>query len=352
MLRRRLFYFFGPLITVLLVTAVGAGWMMERALSRLNSMDTSAWAAIDRVNQVHGLLSQVHAQLHRMEVEPAFAAKSDQSLTALSAELIALTNTKGDCCKGSAEPICTEIRAAIPNVDAALRAVTQSDTTARPQAVATAIKVVDPLRARVLDLSAAVRADVQTEQAAFRSHLKQTVIVLLAVFLVVINIAIGLLLRAAMVVVRPIESLVTATRELGEGHFDYRVETTAAKPNDEFTELSTAVNGMAAKLQTGQTQQMETLNQIARAMNHEINNVVAIIELQLQLLTRQSAAMPELRPRLNQITECLRRMTRVTSALQNARRIVLTDYLPGMKMLDLDQSQLPDPPRSKAAMVN
>ena len=34
-------------------------------------------------------------------------------------------------------------------------------------------------------------------------------------------------------------------------------------------------------------------------------------------------------------------MTQAVAALKSARRIVLTDYVPGVKMLDLERSQQP-----------
>jgi signal transduction histidine kinase len=87
---------------------------------------------------------------------------------------------------------------------------------------------------------------------------------------------------------------------------------------------------------------METLGQVALAMNHEINNAINIIELQLRLLEQKTPAGPGPQRCLQQIHESLRRMTNTVHALKSVRRIVLTDYLPGVKMLDLERSQVSD----------
>jgi len=89
---------------------------------------------------------------------------------------------------------------------------------------------------------------------------------------------------------------------------------------------------------------MEVLGQVALTMNHELNNVINIIELQLMLVSKSaegSGAAPRsgaLEGHLKQIRESLGRMTKVVDELRHARRIVLTDYTAGMKMLDLHRS--------------
>jgi signal transduction histidine kinase len=80
-------------------------------------------------------------------------------------------------------------------------------------------------------------------------------------------------------------------------------------------------------------------------LNHELNNAMAIIELQLELLGRSARGAAAQEKYLRQIRECLERMTRTLQSLQRIRRIVLMDYAAGVKMLDLQRSveQDPDP---------
>ena len=77
-------------------------------------------------------------------------------------------------------------------------------------------------------------------------------------------------------------------------------------------------------------------------MNHELNNAMATIELQLGMLGRR-ADDPQTERRLRTIAESLTRMKDTVQSLKNIRRIVLTDYGQGMKMLDLARSATATP---------
>jgi hypothetical protein len=69
-----------------------------------------------------------------------------------------------------------------------------------------------------------------------------------------------------------------------------------------------------------------------------LNNASSIINMRLKLLSKQAVNCPGLGDCLGQIDQSLRRMTDTVEALKNVRRIVLTDYVPGTKMLDLKRS--------------
>lgn len=174
---------------------------------------------------------------------------------------------------------------------------------------------------------------------------RRIVIGLAVVFVLLVNFSVGILLYVGSLIVKPIDTLVHATRELAEGRFDHRVDLSGR--TDEFAELAAAFNGMAQRLQDSDRRQMETVEQVARAMNHEINNAIAIIELQLRLLARRTDPAEMEKP-LTQIQQSLQRMTHAVRALGSIRRIALTEYLPGVKMLDLAQSQLPQEPAKRA----
>jgi signal transduction histidine kinase len=93
-------------------------------------------------------------------------------------------------------------------------------------------------------------------------------------------------------------------------------------------------------LQANEQRKIEMLGQVSVAMNHELNNVASIIELQLRLLARQQKAAdsPAMEKPLREIHQSLKRITGTVQSLKNVRRIVLTEYLPGTKMLDLEKS--------------
>jgi two-component system, OmpR family, sensor histidine kinase BaeS len=161
------------------------------------------------------------------------------------------------------------------------------------------------------------------------------VLALAMVFLVVINVAVVVLLRMSANIVRPVERLVHATHELGQEHFDHRIQ---LDRRDEFEELARAYNDLAQRLQRNEERKIEVLQQVAVAINHELNNALAIIELQLSTISRRAAQCPGLEKCLHEIHESLEKVTQTTHSLQQVRRIVLTDYLPGTKMIDLEKS--------------
>jgi len=168
------------------------------------------------------------------------------------------------------------------------------------------------------------------------AHCRRIIIGLSLCFVIVINLAVVILLRTGSMILRPVDKLVEATRALAEGRYEFRVQ---LDQRDEFDELARAYNALAERLQSDQRRQMETLGQVALATNHEINNAISIIELQLRQIERGSQAAPATQRCLTQIHESLKRMTQTVQALKSIRRIVLTDYVPGVKMLDLERSQ-------------
>jgi signal transduction histidine kinase len=157
------------------------------------------------------------------------------------------------------------------------------------------------------------------------------------VFLLVINFSVIVLLRTSAMVLRPVDKLLEATRQLRAEHFDYRVN--LDNHDDEFDTLARAYNSLAEQLQSNERKRIETLGQVAITMNHELNNAIATIDLQLAMLSRQrNGEGPASEKCLRQIQQSLQRMTQTIQSLKNVRRIVLTEYSPGTKMLDLQRS--------------
>jgi hypothetical protein len=62
------------------------------------------------------------------------------------------------------------------------------------------------------------------------------------------------------------------------------------------------------------------------------------IEWQLGILVKQANGDNQFEIHLRHIRESLERMARTVESFKNIRRIVLTDYVPGVKMLDIDRS--------------
>jgi signal transduction histidine kinase len=175
----------------------------------------------------------------------------------------------------------------------------------------------------------------KVEQEALIERFRWLVLGMALVFLIVINFSVLVLLRMSGMIIRPVEHLLAGTRALAEERFDTRIH---LEGDDEFGQLAKAYNNMAAQLEASEHRKVEVLGQAALMLNHELNNAINIIELQLQLLTRRAGHDPSQVKLLRQIHEGLQRMTGTVRSLTNIRRIVLTDYLGGIKMLDLKRS--------------
>jgi len=173
------------------------------------------------------------------------------------------------------------------------------------------------------------------EQTAAMTKFRWMLIGLTVVFLVVMNLAIMVLIRAANMVLNPVGQLVEATRRLANEDYDHHVELAS---RDEFDELASAYNSMADQLRTNEERRIEALRHVARTLNHELNNAMSIIELQIKRLERSTSEDDSTTEPLQQIRSTLQRMALTVGALLRIRRIVLTDYLEGLKMLDLERS--------------
>lgn len=191
------------------------------------------------------------------------------------------------------------------------------------------------LHREVMQLAQIARRHVAGEQVAVSRDLRALIIGLTAAALVMVNITVIVLLRTAGMILRPVGELVEGSRQLGRERFDFRVR---VDQEDEFGELARAFNRLADELATNEQRKVEALHHLAVTLNHELNNILGIITLQLSLLDRRSGGDPMLTNHLHQIHENLGRMERTIASLRNVRRVVLTDYMPGEKMLDLPRS--------------
>jgi signal transduction histidine kinase len=158
-------------------------------------------------------------------------------------------------------------------------------------------------------------------------------------FLVLINLSVIILLRMGAMILKPMQALTDATHQLAGGHFEHRVQ---LDRGDEFGQLGEVFNELAQQLETNEKRKMDVMSQVALTLNHELNNCMAIIGLQTRLLGRKSIGRPQMEEHLRQIGDGLERMASTVKALKDVRRIVLTDYMNGEKMLDLARSVRPD----------
>lgn len=202
------------------------------------------------------------------------------------------------------------------------------------------------VRTAMAELGGALRAYVAREQADFGRYLRALVLGLTLAALVMVNVAVFVLLRTAQVVLKPVAHLVEGSRELAAEHFEHRVR---VDQQDEFGELARAYNRLAEQLQANEERKVEALHQLAVTLNHDLNNAMATIEMQLSLLDRQSGRDGNLARYFRDIQSTLAGMSQRVASLKYIRRVVLTDYVDGQKMMDLEQSVVQPRPASEVA---
>lgn len=225
---------------------------------------------------------------------------------------------------------------AIPSFERAVGSLaTAQDPVLARQYNVEALRQAMAMRGYVRQISEEAREHARAEQTELVEYFRWLVLGMAMAFMLVINVSIIVLLRVAGMVLKPVRELVEGGRQLASERFGHR---THLDRNDEFSELADVYNYLAERVQTHEQQRMETIRHIARTLNHELNNAMATIEWQLEVLGRQANGDNEFETHLRQIRESLKRMAGVVDSFKNIRRIVLTDYIAGVKMLDIDRS--------------
>jgi nitrate/nitrite-specific signal transduction histidine kinase len=324
MLRHKLMVRIGLLVTAFVCGAVVAICLLQDALADIEHNNRDAIVLIDGIQTITAAAAEIQTA-REVPADDSSARIADatrrlkQAAASISAHPVAMPG-------GSAAGSYTELARALP-------AFLDHDPSGRAEALA--------VQTAAQSLGRVLREHVGEEQAALGRYFRALVLALTIAALVMVNVAIVVLLRTARVVLAPVEALVEGSRELAAERFDHRVR---VDQHDEFGELALAYNSLAAQLQANEERKAETLRQLAVTLNHDLNNSMAVIELQLGQLDRQTGGNPALAGHLREIRSYLGRMSRMVASLKNIRRVVLTDYAPGQKMLDLERSVVPIPP--------
>ena len=106
----------------------------------------------------------------------------------------------------------------------------------------------------------------------------------LSIYATGVILALVVLNRLSKRITRPVKQLMTATREIGSGNLEHRIELSR---KDEFAALGTAFNNMASELKENQQRIIElektaAWQQLARKLAHEIKNPLTPIQLMAQ----------------------------------------------------------------------
>lgn len=335
MLRRRLLMAVGPLVGLMLVTAIAGVWLLEDTLYNLDYVNQQVMGTTERVGDFVIAVRDVRRGLHELALGHKSEAAAMAASMAQSEQLLDEINQSVFIHEAATAAALKPVQYQLPDLKriitglAAAPVVTPAQIDA-PMAEANAI---DRDATHLAQIS---REQAHTEHQRLSDRFRRQVLILSLVFLLTINLSVIALMRAAGMILRPVDSLVKAAHELGLEHFEARAQTD--NESDEFGQLAHAYNHMAQQLQTNEQRKVEVLGQVALTMNHELNNALSVIELQLTLLSRHAGDSEALQKHLKQIRQSLRQMSGVVDDLRNARRIVLTDYIGGAKMLDLRQS--------------
>lgn len=324
MLRRKLLIRIGLLVACFVVGAVVAIALFQRALVDIDRINREGMTLVESIARVDESIARIE------DARDGLSTGGEELAGSLAQELQALAALPALKIEGSHQAASlARLNALIP------RLIGPASTSATQERINHAA-----LRAQLHELSHVIQAYIGAEQSRFSSDLRWLVVGMTLGALIMVNVAILVLAHTAQVVLKPVSQLVEGSRELAAEHFDHRVK---VDQSDEFGELAQAYNRLAEQLQAIEERKAESLRQLAVTINHDLNNAMATIEMQLSLLDRESGRDKNLARYFRDIQSTLKRMSVRVASLKEIRRVVLTDYVDGQKMVDVEQSVAPAP---------
>lgn len=154
-------------------------------------------------------------------------------------------------------------------------------------------------------------------------HSRIAIVVLAVSAIIILSLIVGMLVR--WWIDRPVQNLLTATREVAGGNLGYRVK---VKRDDELGVLAKSFNNMAenltqARLQLFQSDKLASLGRLAAGVAHEINNPLTAVLTNSSYLLKRTQGSSETREDLQVIvSETIRCREIVKSLLDFARQTV------------------------------
>ena len=336
MLRRKFVLTLGSLGVLFVIVAAVGIWSLQGLLEDMDHITTDATEIVDQTNRLNSLTTAIELELYRLQT----GARRHLDVLIDSMDLMHRhADEIGEhyvIMEAQSRPVYLRFRDQMEVFErhAGALATAQDPALARQHNLV-ALEAATQLRGDILEMNQYAFQHARQEQLELTNHFRWLVLGLAIGFLLLINVSAMVLLRMATMILRPVNQLVAATRQLGMERFDHRVQ---VNQQDEFDELARSFNQLAEQLQTNEQRRIETLTQVAVTLNHELNNAMNIIELQLKLLDRRAGGDSSFETCLKQIRDNLHRMTETVESLKHVQRIVLTDYVAGTKMLDLQRS--------------
>ncbi len=334
MLRRKLLSRIGLLILGFVAGAVVAIVLLQDLVREVDRINGETAGLSDGVS---GLISAITAiEADRLSGEPLPPDAHAEELLAIEGAMEHFASHPLMQEGGAAGEPFERIKSLLP---AYLDAPIVDPVSAAPDPDAFQVSVA--LRTAVREVGARVSEYGAEQHTAIARHFRLLVLGLTLAAILMVNSSVIVLLHTVHMILRPVDQLVDASRELAKENFGHRVEIDSA---DEFAELAHAYNRLAEQLAANEERKMETLRQVAVALNHDLNNTLAAIELELRLVDRQAGGNPRLAERFARMQQSLNRVAHAMRKLAHVRRIVLTEYMPGQMMLDLERSAEGDEP--------
>lgn len=331
MLRRKLLTRIGLLIGAFVAGAVVAVVLLQRVVQDIDRVNQDTALLTDGVNELSAAITALEAQ-RLAESNPAIdpAAQIEALLGVEDAMSKLGSHPITQPPDGQAAEVFVRISSLLPGFTEGYR---RGPPDADPDAQALAASIV--LRGEIRRLGQITTEYVGAERSQLGRYFRLLVLGLTLAAIVMVNASVVVLLHTVYMILRPVDQLVDASRELAQERFDHRVE---IDQNDEFGELAHAYNRLAAQLAANEERKMDTLRQVAVALNHDLNNTLAAIELELRLVDLQTGGNPRLTARFQRMHQSLARVAKAVRSLAEVRRIVLTEYMPGQMMLDIERS--------------
>jgi nitrate/nitrite-specific signal transduction histidine kinase len=349
MLRRKLMLVIAPMVSILVLTAVLGIVLLQHTLMQVAQMNEGGLATVEDGNDFVISVRDVRRNLHEMAL--AHADEFDEMAASMkqASELLDRIEKSPLIEDARFDGTLGRVRQRFPEVQRQVDEIVTQHQRPNLDRFEQMIALLNSVDADVSHLCGLVRDQARINFDKLYRSFRLQLLAMGVVAILVVNLSILAFLRMAALILKPVDKLVAAARELGKERFETRITTDT---DDEFGLLAQAYNGMAEQLEASERKRMEVLGQVGLALNHELNNVINIIELQLMLVSKRAEDRSALEGHLKQIRESLGRITLVVSELRCARRIVLTDYTAGLKMLDLRRSAEPiDPAEEPKQMV-
>ncbi len=344
MLRHKLLFILAILVLLMLGTALASVLLMQNVLRDMQHISDIAMLDTTATNKLRTTITVIEADLlawqRSSDTNPG---RLESSLKSLSNQIHQLQSFYHIQNLGS-DPFqrLNQTLVTLKQHIASIKTATQETKITH---INSAISEVRLMKQEILEHANFALDSMKREQHAVTKRFRWMVLGLTATFILLINVSIIFLLRAASFVLKPVDRLVEASRYLAREDYTHRVEISR---QDEFDELANAFNNLAQQLQMNEQRKIETLHQVARTLSHELNNAISIIELQLSMVAKSSSLNQAGGKQLELIHETLQHMNKTVFSLTQVRRVVLTDYIKGVKMLDLKRSTEADTSTSTA----